>query len=478
MDAENHRLQTELEHTKWEVDSLLQERNQWKHKFQHSQQELFQMNGSCARNNREMKLLQEENDEMKQQLAIKDGKIQNVTKIITRLEEQVKSEQSQFNALYFNYHETLLKTTQAAGPTHDDFEEMQTQLDCLRAENATLMAISHPKESCQEFGTRAMHQVEDAKQLQAAAEAEAEALRYLQTQNDLLQQQHNEDSQRIEDLVLENVQLLSDMARSADPSRVAFEDAVHDAGQSLEAELGGQGDSPSTIHSPKFAPLSSEPTPPAFYGRASSALVAQTARGMAASPANLATPVEKTRVILSLSSVKPVVSLPPVFPTAASRLSLALSPIKHMLHHAPARKPPTIHLTLSKPHSLSTTPRHPPTTKPNIALTIHIKPSDHKALSLLSRVHSVISKTSRLEVQGPTAHVDAFVKALQSAEAEMQQLAVSARHWEKVARDAGVRDRGGCGDKGHRGLRDELAAKGAQVRMLEGLLEEWRGKGE
>lgn len=197
MDAENLRLQTELEHAKWEVDTLLQERDQWKQKFQRAQQELFEINGNSARNGREMNLLKEENTNFKEEVTTQKKTIQNATATISRLEEKLELEKLESNQIYASYRDALLMADKVAGPTYDEFERLQAKLDFVQEKNPILKAVSHPNESCQEYSTRAWQKVQDAEELQAAAEAEVEALRYLQIQNEELQRQHEEDTKSV-----------------------------------------------------------------------------------------------------------------------------------------------------------------------------------------------------------------------------------------------------------------------------------------
>ncbi|KAF2844759.1 hypothetical protein T440DRAFT_493913 [Plenodomus tracheiphilus IPT5] len=451
MEAENLRLQTELEHTKWGVEALTQERDQWKNKFQNSQRELFQINGDSARTNREIKLLKEDNKSLQDELQIRNKTVGNATAKSVRLEGELKDLMAKLEVASRNFDDLLLETLQNApeetGPTHDEFEQLQAQLGCLQEKNAMLSAISHPDESCQEYSTRAWHQVQDAKQLQAAAELETEALRHVQTQIILLNQQADEDAERITGLVEENMQLLSKVNNASGSSSAHSEEMmVHEPRRSLEAELESHHDFYSSIlHSSQFAPLSSQFTPAAAYGRT-----------YLPSP-----PQAQAAETLTLSS-----SLP--------------APPCHPVLFEPTLVLPATHLGLSKTHELSTEPIEP---DPNVALTINLKAKDRKNWALLSRVQSAISKTSTLDVQGPTDLVNTFVKELNATESNHQKATANATHWQKVALDElaevkilrkQLQKRPRCIDAAHRHLKDELEAKDSRLRMQDSLLADWR----
>ncbi|KAH9882227.1 hypothetical protein J1614_001399 [Plenodomus biglobosus] len=512
MDAENLRLQTELEHAKWEVDALLQERDQWKQKFQRAQQELSEINGNGARNGREINLLKEENNNFKEEVAIQKRTIRNATATISRLEEELKLEKLESNQIYASYRDALLMADKVAGPTYDEFERLQAKLDFVQEKNAILKAVSHPNESCQEYSTRAWQKVQDAEELQAAAEAEVEALRYLQIQNEELQRQHEEDTKTVAELVQTNMQLLAKVTKSSEQTNVnADEVMVHELRQSLESELGDDHSYPSSLHSSNFPPLSSQATPPIFYGHTKPEVISDILRSDTVSLiANLpfqAMSNENAPATLSLSGVQALVSVTPLSPpVVASSLSKGISHSQQVTNDEPALVMPTTNLGLSNPGVISSAPDQPdqpetppPDTvveimpaiqetsmdgsKPNVALTIHIKPHDRKAWALLSRVQSAISKTSTLDVQGPADHVNAFTKQLKKAEADHGKLSATATHWQKIALDelAQNRDlridlynRPQCVDAEHRHLKDELEAKESQLRMQESLLADWR----
>jgi len=99
---------------------------------------------------------------------------------------------------------------------------------------------------------------------------------------------------------------------------------------------------------------------------------------------------------------------------------------------------PTIHEDSKSPLELSNqtsekTPNTPDPGKLNVALTVNINAGDRKGWKLLSRVQSVISRFSTLDIHGPRDLVREFVQDMERVEAVHKQVVANAARWENIA---------------------------------------------
>jgi len=105
-------------------------------------------------------------------------------------------------------------------------------------------------------------------------------------------------------------------------------------------------------------------------------------------------------------------------------------------------------------------------------ITIKLSRANTKQWSLMQRVQSAITASSKLDVQGPFDLVADFVKGLQHTSADHA-------HWQSVALNSldeleTLRARPTCVVPGHRHLLDKLAAKEVQLQMQASLVAHWQ----
>ncbi|KAL1798806.1 hypothetical protein ACET3X_002843 [Alternaria dauci] len=119
---------------------------------------------------------------------------------------------------------------------------------------------------------------------------------------------------------------------------------------------------------------------------------------------------------------------------------------------------------------------------PNAAITINIQPTDKRNYSLLRRIKRAISATSSLHISGPKELVKQLLASMHEVEADHTEKCKLVVQLEKVAKQhredievlkAQLQDRRRCLDPKHRMLADELEAKNVQFAMQEQLLASW-----
>jgi hypothetical protein len=112
--------------------------------------------------------------------------------------------------------------------------------------------------------------------------------------------------------------------------------------------------------------------------------------------------------------------------------------------------------------------------KPQINVTINIKRADERNWSLLQRVQSAISKSSKLDIQGPREYICDFVTSLNHVAADHAHQTAAAVHWEKAALkslaeidllQAKLVAQPACSVFAHQNLTDELEAKNMQLQI-------------
>lgn len=498
MEAELIRTQRELELCQWSLDSVLQDRDQWKNKFLHAQQELFHINGDCARNTYNLSRATDENQRLRNDLALQQALVAELAAKNAHLQEQNSADRVELEEMVVTFQRTLAETAGSLAPaTHAQLEELHAQIDDLQRKNHFLQALSHEDENCTQHTIRVFEQLQDANNLQAAAEAETEGLRHLEAQNKILQEAHVADAKRIADLIVANAELEGEASGKPLTSASSHED-LHDAALSLEAELCAHGISSSVLASVLASStaglMSSQPTPPALYGR--SPPPASPANGInnpPSLPPRIAVSAHRP-VALALSTVQ-TVAVSPVPQYTPTQLMVTSRSVREEIQAAAtapisrfSQQLPTIHEDSKSPLELSNqtsekTPNTPDPGKLNVALTVNINAGDRKGWKLLSRVQSVISRFSTLDIHGPRDLVREFVQDMERVEAVHKQVVANAARWENIATEelhqvdalqAQLRDRPRCTDPVHKNLEDELEANEARNLMQERLLAEWR----
>ncbi|KAH8693453.1 hypothetical protein GQ44DRAFT_148236 [Phaeosphaeriaceae sp. PMI808] len=115
-------------------------------------------------------------------------------------------------------------------------------------------------------------------------------------------------------------------------------------------------------------------------------------------------------------------------------------------------------------------------------VTININHANQRNWSLLRHIQSTISKTSKLDIQGPQDLIDTLIADMRHTEADHVGQTAAAAHWQKVAQEGlkevdalrnELNNRPLCSVPGHRNLLDELAAKNYQLELQAVLVHQW-----
>ncbi|KAI8942855.1 hypothetical protein NX059_000895 [Plenodomus lindquistii] len=495
-------LQRQFDEAQWALDAVTQDRDQWKAKFQKAQNEIVRAKTEAIYNGREIQQLREDYGNVREELSTRNTQLSNANSKIDTLLADLEIEKSNYTTMYTSFKAQVVKEKAKAergeGPSDDEFERQLAIIESLREENAVLTVASHPGESCQQYGTQIWYQLQDAQDLQAAAEAERDALLLMDKQNELLSKQHDEDSLCLAALRQENMKLTAQLAQAPQSTqRTNLQNAAaEESQQSLEEELKELLDQPaSSEHSSQYPPLSSEPTPPRHYGHPSPELFFKVPRAetlsLPASAPSLAAPAAQPPVTLAFSSI--------------SAVSAAPMPLLIRSVTTPTPVLPRFTLGLSRPHqpltpigedTLVTSPPVPSilakqavtnASKLNVALTVNIRANDNKARALLSRVQSAISKTSTLDVQGPTTLVEEFVHQMNKVDSDHRTMVNEVAGLKKDNRDLRTElyNRPRCIVPGHKDLEtnlevmnDELHTRDVTLRVQARLLEMYRADDE
>lgn len=263
MDTQLTRAMRDLELSQSSLDSVLQERDQWKSKFFKTQQELFEIIGESTRDIYNLACVTEENLKLKNDLSIQKAAVADLTSKNFHLQEQHLAGKVELEELVLTFQRTLADNDgDPAVATHRQLGELQEQIHDLRETNQLLEALSHKEMDCKQYSTRVWEQLQDARTLQSAAEAETEGLRHIEVQNELLQEAHVADAELIADLLMTNANFEGGKSLKSGSS-------LGDSHAKFDTYGIDSSDLPSVSHSPNAGMLSSQVTPPAFYGRSS-----------------------------------------------------------------------------------------------------------------------------------------------------------------------------------------------------------------
>lgn len=112
--------------------------------------------------------------------------------------------------------------------------------------------------------------------------------------------------------------------------------------------------------------------------------------------------------------------------------------------------------------------------RPTATIIINVEPSNSN-WTLLKRVQSAISKSSKFDISVPHDLVAEFIAEMKRLEDDHSEQIIAAAHWQKVAHKGleevdtlrtELRNYPTCIVKGHRSLADELQAKEVQLQMM------------
>ncbi|RYN43641.1 hypothetical protein AA0114_g10096 [Alternaria tenuissima] len=367
---------------------------------------------------------------------------------------------------------------------------LQDTIKYLQKENARLQNMHH-EDGCEEHRNFIFHQLEDAKGLQAAAEAETEGLRHIAKVNaDLIEENVNNLSSFKENAKepLAKEHFTSGMIKDADAnhylnqllgfSAITYLDTVPVAPEDNEVEIAEY------IHRLRAAELEIEvlssdrnvpPEPCTPVYPASAALGLSTVFCLASEP-EAASLIRSSLKFSDLQTVSttPRTPVPTTNPLNNPALLAGLEDLGNSIMSLSTV--PSFNGMVQSSTELQVTPL------PNVALTINIQPTDKRNYSLLQRVQSAISATSSLDIHGPKESVKQLVASMHDVEADHAEKSKLVVQLEMVSKqyladidvlEAQIRDKRKCLDPEHRIMADELEAKNVQFAMQEQLLADW-----
>jgi len=363
--------------------------------------------------------------------------------------------------------------------------KLSNTIACLQKEHACPRSV-HYGEGCEQYRNSILQQLEDAKDLQAAAKAETEGLRHLAKAHAGLTNERGIDVERIKELIQER-----DYYRTEADELLEIK-AANPASQTL-----GFSDVASLFISP-ITPQDNNAEIAEYEHQLHAAEVKIEA--LISENYELSSHYAKFEAQVPCPASEPGLTLTDKSPLAFSDLrTVSISSRTPDSASTPSTNPTLLTELedLGKSiMSLSTVPPSKGVIKPstelqatsllsNIALTINIQPTDKRKYSLMQRVQSVISATSSLDIHGPKEVVKQFVASMHDVEtdhAEKSKLAIQLDKTAKQYRadienlEALLQDKRKCLDPTHRMLADELEAKNMQFAMQEQLLASWKSE--
>ena len=492
-------LQEEVKDVRSKPFTMNQERDHWRRKFIEAQKETFRMLGESGKQNRETKTLKDDLHALRKQN-------EDQIKLVRGLESQnkkLKKDSSPTKKLIRGVElRTELKErqkpplTRSAGKTaSDEIKKLKAQVETQQDEIDRLGNM-HRDASCDEHRRLNEQQLKDAQALQTAAELETEGLRYIEFEIKELREQHLADTKMLSTIISaqseakaymdeleEMVESLGKELRNAENKILELEETPHGCPDVYIENFDHESCKSKEVLSLKKGMLSLanvqilsvEPESPQIS-------LHTVVLKVSTVQCQTTTPKQPVPVNLSIANIhcSSTTTHPPThntLPTMANpELRAKLQDLGASIMNLPH---------LSSPTRTSNPALHKEPSRLNVALTVHLKPSDRKIWTLLQRVQSAISKTSTLDMHGPKELVEAFVSEMVSLEADHMEKAAAAVQWQKVAlenvaeadalrKELEVRPK--CVVVAHRYLRDELEAKEVQYAMQETLMAEWRRK--
>lgn len=363
----------------------------------------------------------------------------------------------------------------------------------------------HHEHGCEEYQKLIYQQLEDAQELRAAAEAEAEGLRHLAKANADLTDGQATDLECIQELRNKNERYHIEAKHLKEVIGSLRAEQHFASGEFHDIDLDDLA-----TQTLSFSPLTNSCTNPVApqEDKADISVDAHQLRALeleierlasqnhslslecAELESKLASVIStlkalgqeqrtKSKFTLTLSDLQNV-STSPRTPIAASRSvmnSVMLAELEDLGHSINNLSDPTFKTSISTANMPATSHL------PNVALTINIKPSSKRSYSLFQRVKSAISSTSKVDIKGPKEIANQFVALMEDVNkdhAEKTKRVIELHnvtqqpHTNVEALETQLRNKGKCSDPTHRTLADELAAKNEQFAMQEQLLTTFR----
>lgn len=374
----------------------------------------------------------------------------------------------------------------------------------LQKENVRFQNMYH-EDGCEEYRSRIFQQMGDAKDLQAAAEAETEGLRHLAKANADLIDGHVIDVKCIKELIQEKDHYrikAKEHEQTTGELRIEQHLASGVAEESGAASLSPQplGFSPlAYIYTAPIAPEVNKAETSEYMQRLRTAeLEVESLTSQKDSilfeHAQMKTREQPSKSSLRFSAIVCLESEPELASSSKTSLTFsdlqAISTIPRTPIHAitPLTNPDLLsHLEDLGQFimSLSTAPPtklQPTPLLPHVALVINIQPTEKRNYSLLQRVQSAISATSSLDIHGPKEVVKQFVASMHDVETDHAEKSKLVCQLDKAAKqhradiealETQLRDKTKCSNPTHRILAEELEAKNVQFAMQERLLADW-----
>lgn len=484
----------------WQCDEASRELKACKSDLAKEKQEARTFAGKLSKESRNLGAL---NDDM---VTLRKDTERQICDIESKLDqERKKRAKIQQNA---NRTITKLRSELDANPYQPSpVSHLQDTIKYLQKENAHLKNIHH-EDGCEEHRNFIFHQLEDAKGMQAAAEAETEGLRHLANANADLIEEHVNNVESIKALIqqtdsygakVEQLQgnakeplakehFTSGMIKDADAnhylnqllsfSAITYLDTVPVAPEDNEVEIAEY------IHRLRAADLeikvlsSDRNAPPESCTPvypASAALGLSTVFCLASEP-EAASSIWSSLKFSDLQTVSttPRTPVPTTNPLNNPALLAGLEDLGKSIMSLSTV--PSLNRMVQSSTELQVTPL------PTVALKINIQPTDKRNYSLLQRVQSAISATSSLDIHGPKESVSQLVASMHDVEADHAEKSKLVVQLEMVSKqyladidvlEAQIRDKRKCLDPEHRIMADELEAKNVQFAMQEQLLADW-----
>ncbi|CAN9225241.1 unnamed protein product [Alternaria alternata] len=438
--------------------------------------------------------------ELRSELDAKQSVIKNLQACIPDKKRHLHVEQAKIGATRATaYCPTsslaCMPSTHDANPYQPSpVSHLQDTIKYLQKENARLRNMHH-EAGCEEHRNFIFHQLEDAKGLQAAAEAETEEenVNNVESIKALIQQtdSYGAKAEQLQENAKEPLakeHFTSGMIKDADAnhylnqllgfSAITYLDTVPVAPEDNEIEIAEY------IHRLRAAGLEIEvlssdrnvpPEPCTPVYPASAALGLSTVFCLASEP-EAASLIRSSLEFSDLQTVSttPRTPVPTTNPLNNPALLAGLEDLGKSIMSLSTV--PSLNGMVQSSTELQVIPL------PNVALTINIQPTDKRNYSLLQRVQSAISATSSLDIHGPKESVKQLVASMHDVEADHAEKSKLVVQLEMVSKqyladidvlEAQIRDKRKCLDPEHRIMADELEAKNVQFAMQEQLLADW-----
>ncbi|KAF1839337.1 hypothetical protein BDW02DRAFT_611323 [Decorospora gaudefroyi] len=602
-DDETNELKERLDNMTVRENQPVQEVATQKTMLQAKSDEIFKLTGQVSKKGREMKALEDKMIELRQQtnkqvsdltanferekkrwlkqeqasqeaivglqteMTASDVETTNLHDQIAEVKRHLGDAQAEIKATRdtANRSQTLsgAQTPDAAAPETFEFllvPALKTRIQNLEAENSRLKNM-HKDSDCEEISMLLFQQLRDAQDLQAAAEAETEGLRHLQTANTQLTEQHVADTVHIKKLVQEKQQVQEKAKKFEDELSTLMADRHLDRsafGGDNPTVLGSQnqtldlsGISASSATSPISSTYAKAEIKAAQRLKAAEVQVVflqdevavlqgdkyrlesqfeeldeayfelqgknrvlreENERLTAENEALHAEVFSKTKALRVQSEqhaqnlLDKAAEIERIFKLKEEeKHNLGFSPIQCLTSDSVERK--NMGSSFSNIQTQPTSPRIPPPTtnhnispalrhhlnvlgesimslsaptasaisqRPNVALSITIKPSAKRSWALLRHVQSAISSTSSLDVHGPKELVRQFVASMDEVAQEYASSTALSEQLQKVngqllkeieGLSQQLKNRPKCVNTEHLALKDELEAKEVQYQM-------------